>query len=78
MVTIADTILGDNGEIIRLVAAGSSPGTTLYLNFNYETPGANGYSSNPRMRLVPTVYKLLDYTIGGECGRPRRGRPDPG
>ena len=50
----ADTIVGDNGNIIRLVSAGT---TTGYLSFNYDTYGA--------LKVVPRGVTLLDYTPGG-------------
>src|SRR5262249_25531073 len=46
----ADVILGDNGNIFRLVSAGS------YLTFNY------GSSS---LKVIPRVVQMLDYTRGG-------------
>jgi Ca2+-binding RTX toxin-like protein len=49
----SDVILGDNGNIYRLVSAGS----TAYLTFNYDDYGA--------MKIVPRAAQLLDYTPGG-------------
>ena len=50
----ADTIVGDNGEIYRLVAA---DGTTSLPGFNYD----NAYDQ----QLVVRSVRLLDYTPGG-------------
>ena len=54
-------ILGDNGDIFRLVRVVADDGTddagTQFLTFNYDTyPGA--------IRLLPRAYTLLDYTAG--------------
>ena len=48
----ADVILGDNGNIYRLV------GPSGYLRFNYDT-----YSGV--LAIVPRVFEFLDYTPGG-------------
>jgi Ca2+-binding RTX toxin-like protein len=54
----ADVIVGDNGNIYRLVSAAGQ-----YLRFNYDTSVA----SDPRgsQRIVPRAISLLDYTLGG-------------
>ena len=49
----ADFILGDNGNIYRLV-----DGSGAYLQFNYDT-----YLGT--LRLIPRAAELLDYTLGG-------------
>ena len=55
----ADTIVGDNGEIYRLVGGA---GTTYgYLSFTYD----NGYTKDRGRELVVRAVELLDYTPGG-------------
>jgi Ca2+-binding RTX toxin-like protein len=49
----ADTIVGDNGNIFRLIGAGGA-----YLTFNYDI-----YSTD--LRIIPRAVELLDYTNGG-------------
>ena len=53
----SDTIVGDNGEILRLVTVGSG-GSTTYRTFTYDTYGET-------VRLLPRAVVLLDYTPGG-------------
>jgi Ca2+-binding RTX toxin-like protein len=63
----ADTIVGDNGNIYRLVGINGvdvKPGKT-YLTFVYDT-----YSTT--LRIVPRAVELLDYTLGGPDLRPGR------
>ena len=52
----ADMILGDNGNIYRLVSVN---GTTSYRVFNYDN-----YSE--ARRIIPRAAKLIDYSPGGE------------
>ena len=52
----ADTILGDNGNIYRLVGVNGTPGTG-YLSFNYDNYGP--------LSIIPRAFDLLDYTLGG-------------
>jgi Ca2+-binding RTX toxin-like protein len=52
----ADMILGDNGNIYRLVGTNGT-GTGQYLTFNYDNYGA--------MKIIPRAAELLDYTPGG-------------
>ena len=49
----ADTIVGDNGNIFRLIGADGE-----YLTFNFDT-----YSID--LRIIPRAVELLDYTNGG-------------
>ncbi|WP_283806368.1 LEPR-XLL domain-containing protein [Bradyrhizobium sp. cf659] len=57
----ADTILGDNGNIFRLVGTnGVSSGN--YLSFNYDNYNALSGSTN---KIIPRAAQLLDYTPGG-------------
>ncbi len=58
----SDTIVGDNGNIIRLVGV-NGVGTGSYLTFNYDT-FAEG------VRLLPRAVTLLDYTPGGPDRHP--------
>jgi Ca2+-binding RTX toxin-like protein len=54
----ADMILGDNGNIFRLVGTNSSD-TGAYLTFGYDNyPGT--------LRIIPRVAVLLDYTPGNQ------------
>ena len=53
----SDTIVGDNGRIVRLVGI-NGVATSSYLTFNYDT-----YSE--ALRLLPRAVTLLDYTPGG-------------
>jgi Ca2+-binding RTX toxin-like protein len=57
----ADHMLGDNGNIFRIVKAGATPGTTAYVRFQYDTAAYTG-GSNP---LVVRSMEWLDYTLGG-------------
>jgi len=53
----ADTILGDNGEILRLLGInGASTGN--FLSFNYDN-----FSGS--LRIIPRAAILIDYTPGG-------------
>jgi Ca2+-binding RTX toxin-like protein len=60
----ADMILGDNGNIYRLVGAAGVDGGG-FLTFNYDVMGlaADGYSAS--RRIIPRAARLLDYTPGG-------------
>ncbi|HMC71695.1 MAG TPA: Calx-beta domain-containing protein, partial [Mycobacteriales bacterium] len=55
--TDSDTIIGDNGDIFRLVSAGAG-GTTSYLTFTYD-------NFTDTTRLLPRAVLLIDYTPGG-------------
>ncbi len=57
----ADHMLGDNGNIFRIVKTGVAPGTTEYVRFQYDNAGYSG-ASNP---LVVRAMEWLDYTLGG-------------
>jgi len=52
----ADVILGDNGNIYRLVSV--TGGVSTFRTFNYDT-----YAGS--LRIVPRAAQLLDYTPGG-------------
>jgi hypothetical protein len=60
----ADTIVGDNGSIFRLVSVGAG-GASSYLRFTYDI----AYGSTDT-RLTPRPVQLLDYTPGGPDYRP--------
>jgi Ca2+-binding RTX toxin-like protein len=49
----ADVILGDNGDIFRLVDVKGA-----FLRFNYDNYDAG-------LRIIPRAFRLLDYTPGG-------------
>jgi hypothetical protein len=53
----ADVILGDNGNIFRIV---SSDGALTYKTFNYDNyPGG--------VRVIPRAVQLLDYSADGNA-----------
>ena len=56
----ADVILGDNGNIYRVVTAAGSSAPSVYRSFEYD----NGYGE----QLIVRAPKLLDYTPGGILG----------
>jgi Ca2+-binding RTX toxin-like protein len=56
----ADTILGDNGNIFRLVGINGAPNSPAsFISFNYDTYDAT-------LKIIPRAYVLLDYTQGGD------------
>jgi len=57
----SDTIVGDNGDILRLVSTGT--GVTAYRTFTYDSYGET-------VRLLPRAVRQLDYTAGGPDRRP--------
>ncbi len=65
----SDTILGDNGDIFRLVAIISpSPGgaTASFLAFNYDQNlTSQPFEDRGTLRIIPRATRLLDYTPGG-------------
>jgi Ca2+-binding RTX toxin-like protein len=65
----ADTILGDNGNIFRLVEIDSTTGESIYLEFVYDqsVPDDVGGLLEDRgnLRIIPRATELLDYTPGG-------------
>ena len=61
--TDSDTIVGDNGNIQRLVGRNGVLGSS-YLTFTYDT-----YTGDA-VRLLPRAVTLLDYTAGGPDFRP--------
>ncbi|MBD3648098.1 MAG: calcium-binding protein, partial [Pseudomonadales bacterium] len=54
----ADTILGDNGIINRIVGTNGTP-SGAFLTFTYDNYGEAD-------RLIPRAFTLLDYTLGGD------------
>jgi Ca2+-binding RTX toxin-like protein len=60
----ADMILGDNGNIYRLVEViDTEPGGTAYLEFNYDQ--TSPFEDRGEMRIIPRAADLIDYTPGG-------------
>ncbi|HEX2136568.1 MAG TPA: hypothetical protein VHG30_11795, partial [Microvirga sp.] len=57
----ADMILGDNGDIFRLVGAGGA-NIGNYVTFTYDTYNGGTGSTN---KIIPRAAELLDYTPGG-------------
>jgi Ca2+-binding RTX toxin-like protein len=57
----ADMILGDNGDIFRLI----DPATGGYYTFNYDNYGIE--------RIIPRAVRLLDYHPGGSDYLPNAG-----
>jgi Ca2+-binding RTX toxin-like protein len=53
----ADVILGDNGNIFRIVGTNGTPGGSGYLTFTYDTYGTQ--------KIVPRTIQYLDYVFGG-------------
>jgi Ca2+-binding RTX toxin-like protein len=77
----ADMILGDNGNIFRLVSV-DTDGVSSYLEFNYDQSYSVGeqYFDRGDLRIIPRVARILDYTpggfdIGGEGFEPNPGDP---
>ena len=58
----SDTIVGDNGDIVRVVTSGAG-GSTAYRTFTYDSYGE-------ALRLLVRAVTLLDYTPGGPDRRP--------
>src|SRR5581483_1821087 len=76
----ADVIVGDNGDIFRLVAAAAWNGDaavgdskTGFLTYNYDL---NGYPGPER--IIPRAVALLDYTPGGFDFNAARAASDRG
>src|SRR5207247_4437447 len=65
----ADTIIGDNGDIFRLVGINSpAPGgaATGFLAFNYDqNTTSQPFEDRGTLRIIPRATRLLDYTLGG-------------
>ena len=68
----ADTIVANNGRIVRLVGTNSSTQKTGFLSFGYDTQAFEGGASAtapcgaPSTEcIVPRAVTLLDYTPGG-------------
>ena len=66
----ADTIAGDNADIIRIVGVNGvdvnpsvNPASPLYVTFNYD-------NYDPNLKIVVRGVRLLDYTPGGPDFRP--------
>ncbi len=55
----ADMILGDNGNIYRLVGT-NGVSTGAFLTFSYDD-----YTGEEGLKIIPRVAELLDYTPGG-------------
>ena len=53
----SDAIIGDNGDIVRLVATNNATAPTGFLSFGYDNYGT--------AKIVPRAITLLDYTPGG-------------
>jgi hypothetical protein len=66
----ADTIAGDNANIVRIVGVNGNdvnptgdPNSQLYLSFNYD-------NYDPDMKIIVRGVTMLDYTWGGPDFRP--------
>ena len=69
----ADTIVGDNGDIYRLVGINNvDTGTASapYLRFNYDNPSLIGLGYLAGLAIVARAVTLLDYTPGGPDFKP--------
>ncbi len=63
----ADMILGDNGNIYRLVSvSNTTTGATSYLEFHYDQ--SSSFENRGTLRIIPRAAELLDYTPGGVLG----------
>jgi Ca2+-binding RTX toxin-like protein len=75
----ADTILGDNGNLFRLVAPSTSSAGTVFLTFVYDSTRdigsdpASPFTTQARgpVRIIPHAYQLLDYTPGVQANTDR-------
>src|SRR6185503_624348 len=72
----ADVILGDNGNILRLIGVnghvgdGGVDGIDVFkgfLAFNYDNY-SNALPAAAQLKIIPRAYQLLDYTPGGSAG----------
>jgi hypothetical protein len=67
----ADTLVGDNGRIIRIVGVNGTPlapttGTSpRWMTFNYDTYDGTGAIYDPNKKIVVRGVTLIDYTPGG-------------
>jgi Ca2+-binding RTX toxin-like protein len=62
----ADMILGDNGNIYRLVElVDSETGSTEYLEFNYDNY-TDELDPEDSIKIIPRAAELIDYSPGGE------------
>ncbi len=66
----ADTILGDNGNIYRLVGVNGTAGSG-FLAFSYD-------DYDPSLKIIPRAAELLDYTPGGPDFNPAGAASDIG
>jgi Ca2+-binding RTX toxin-like protein len=64
----SDMILGDNGNIYRLVGT-NGMGAGAFLTFNYDN-----YSGEEGLKIIPRVAELIDYTPGGLDYLPTSGQ----
>ena len=61
----SDMILGDNGDIFRLVGVNNTPtATPTFLSFNYDDY-TNGLAAPDQVKIVVRAARLIDYTPGG-------------
>ena len=75
----ADTILGDNGNLFRLVVPSTSSAGTVFLTFVYDSTSdigsdpASPFTTQARgpVRIIPHAYQLLDYTPGVQANTDR-------
>jgi Ca2+-binding RTX toxin-like protein len=58
----ADMILGDNGNLFRIVGVSGAANAAQVLNFNYDTYNTG---TGPLNKITVRVEQLLDYTPGG-------------
>ena len=70
----ADAILGDNGNLYRIVGAFGSPFVDALGGFKPAPPLAFVYDNYSSERIVPRAWSLLDYS----WARERTNRPGPG
>jgi len=61
----ADTIVANNGRIVRIVGVNNAPTLTGFQTFGYDTAAFEGAGSPTYEHIVPRAVTLLDYTPGG-------------
>jgi len=75
----ADTLVGDNGNTIRIVGTGGTPlnpttaTSARYLTFVYDNyDNSSGGAYDPNKKLIVRGVSLLDYTAGGPDFNPAK------
>src|SRR5262249_29449118 len=62
----SDTIMGDNGDIFRLIGINHTDPGSGFLSFNYDQNLTSlPFEDRSTLRIIPRATRLLDYTPGG-------------